>query len=73
MNLTPKHQHDDQVIFAREDGQKDATNEDDALKSWKILVVDDEKDVELLFKQKFRREVKSNALDHDDQLAHSAL
>lgn len=29
----------------------------------RILVVDDEKDVELLFKQKFRREVKSKKLD----------
>ena len=29
----------------------------------RILVVDDEKDVELLFKQKFRREVKSNKLE----------
>jgi CheY-like chemotaxis protein len=29
----------------------------------RILVVDDEKDVELLFKQKFRREVKNKKLD----------
>ena len=29
----------------------------------RILVVDDEKDVELLFRQKFRREVKSKKLD----------
>ena len=29
----------------------------------RILVVDDEKDVELLFKQKFRREVKSDKLE----------
>ena len=29
----------------------------------RILVVDDEKDVELLFKQKFRREVKSKKLE----------
>ena len=29
----------------------------------RILAVDDEKDVELLFKQKFRREVKSKKLD----------
>ncbi len=29
----------------------------------RILVVDDEKDVELLFKQKFRREVKSEKLE----------
>lgn len=29
----------------------------------RILVVDDEKDVELLFKQKFRKEVKNKKLD----------
>jgi CheY-like chemotaxis protein len=29
----------------------------------RILVVDDEKDVEILFRQKFRKEVKSNSLD----------
>ncbi len=29
----------------------------------RILVVDDEKDVELLFKQKFRREVKNKKLE----------
>ncbi len=29
----------------------------------RILVVDDEKDVELLFRQKFRKEVKNNGLD----------
>ena len=31
--------------------------------SMRILVVDDEKDVELLFRQKFRKEVKSNSLE----------
>lgn len=31
--------------------------------SMRILVVDDEKDVELLFRQKFRKEVKNNGLD----------
>jgi CheY-like chemotaxis protein len=29
----------------------------------RILVVDDEKDVELLFRQKFRKEVKNNSLE----------
>lgn len=29
----------------------------------KILVVDDEKDVEMLFRQKFRKEVKANKLE----------
>jgi len=29
----------------------------------RILVVDDEKDVEILFRQKFRKEVKSKSLD----------
>ena len=29
----------------------------------KILVVDDEKDVEMLFRQKFRKELKSNRLE----------
>jgi len=29
----------------------------------KILIVDDEKDVELLFRQKFRREIRSGAID----------
>lgn len=29
----------------------------------KILIVDDEKDVEMLFRQKFRKEVKNNDLD----------
>ncbi|MFC3879837.1 response regulator [Algoriphagus namhaensis] len=29
----------------------------------KILIVDDEKDVELLFRQKFRREIRSGAVD----------
>ena len=29
----------------------------------RILVVDDEKDVEILFRQKFRKEVKNNNLD----------
>lgn len=29
----------------------------------KILVVDDEKDVEILFKQQFRREIRSGGLD----------
>jgi CheY-like chemotaxis protein len=29
----------------------------------RILVVDDEKDVEILFRQKFRREVKNKSLD----------
>jgi len=31
--------------------------------SMRILVVDDEKDVELLFRQKFRKEVKNNSLE----------
>jgi len=31
--------------------------------SMRILVVDDEKDVELLFRQKFRKEVKSKSLE----------
>lgn len=29
----------------------------------RILVVDDEKDVEILFRQKFRKEVRNNSLD----------
>ena len=29
----------------------------------KILIVDDEKDVEMLFRQKFRKEVKSGMLE----------
>ena len=29
----------------------------------KILIVDDEKDVEMLFRQKFRKEVKNNSLE----------
>lgn len=29
----------------------------------KILIVDDEKDVEMLFRQKFRKEVKNSSLD----------
>ena len=29
----------------------------------KILIVDDEKDVEMLFRQKFRKEVKANQLE----------
>ncbi|MFD1314651.1 response regulator [Namhaeicola litoreus] len=29
----------------------------------KILVVDDEKDVEMLFRQKFRKEIRNNGLD----------
>lgn len=46
MNLTPKHQHDDQVVFARENRPKDVSVEDgDIRKSWKILVVDDESEV----------------------------
>lgn len=31
----------------------------------KILIVDDEKDVEILFRQKFRKEIKSNAIEMD--------
>jgi len=29
----------------------------------RILVVDDEKDVEMLFRQKFRKEVRNKSLD----------
>lgn len=39
-----------------------------------ILVVDDEKDVQILFKQKFRREIKKGLLDFDFALcAEEAL
>jgi len=33
------------------------------MNSMKILIVDDEKDVEMLFRQKFRKEVKSGSLE----------
>jgi len=51
----------------------------------KILVVDDEKDVQLLFRQRFRREIRSNemdfvftfsgeeALEYLDENAHEAV
>lgn len=40
----------------------------------KILIVDDEQDVELLFRQKFRKEIKSNAIELEFAFSgHDAL
>lgn len=45
MDISSRQNNNDQVIFAKEDVQKDTGDAGDRSKMWKILIVDDESDV----------------------------